>query len=181
MTENENQGKAFQGEQAEIVRLIREDSASARLTRFTALKERFPETDVAALIENAPATDLKKIRGKEDTYYFSDQSMTEAYAVHLFRIEERDPLKLVAETVRDESNLYPRPTDVRVFLGSPFNFSEQYLADVLKQLSLHQEFADIRSCNASNGALYLYSSRYLGDAYAQSLAEWMEVGQKENP
>jgi len=166
---------------ADIVRLVREDSAAARLTRLSVLKEQFPEMDVEGIIAESGVPDLKKMRGKRDTYFFSDQSMTEAYAAHLFRIEEKDLLRLIAETVRDESQTYPRPTDARVFLGAPFNVAEHDLADTLERLAASPEYNDIRTCTASNGALYLYSSKYLGEAYAESLAEWMEVGQKENP
>ncbi|MCX8012867.1 MAG: hypothetical protein N3A02_01080, partial [Rectinema sp.] len=76
---------------------------------------------------------------------------------------------------------YPRPTDAREFLGAPFNFTERDLSNTLERLLQSAEYDDIRTCHASNGALYLYSSRYMGEAYAESLAEWIEVGQKENP
>ncbi len=34
---------------------------------------------------------------------------------------------------------------------------------------------------ASNGAIYLYSDRYMSVGKAQGLCEWIEVEQYENP
>lgn len=179
--ETTNDGIPDAGLAETVAKIIREDSNAARLTRLSALEERFPEADIEKALMSAAAPDLKKMKGKQDTYYFSDQSMTEAYAVHLYRIEERDPLKLVADTVRDESKTYPRPTDARMFIGAPFSFTERDLANTIERMANTPEYDDICTCNASNGALYLYSSRYMSKPYAESLAEWMEVGQKENP
>ncbi|MDP3177569.1 MAG: hypothetical protein Q8M76_06670, partial [Spirochaetaceae bacterium] len=87
----------------------------------------------------------------------------------------------VADTVRDESRIYPRPTDIRVFSEEPFSLRESAVMEIVGRLELHPEGADIRSCRASNRALYLYSSIHLDPNLAQSQAEWIEVGQKENP
>jgi hypothetical protein len=136
---------------------------------------------IAASIAAGAEEDIKLMRGSWDTYYFSDHHMTEAYALHLFRIAEKDPAKLVADTVRDESRIYPRPTAAATFLETPFRMTAAELDGVLWQIAQRSDMSDIKRTNASNGALYLYSSHYLIDVHADSLAEWIEVGQLENP
>ncbi|MBL8967946.1 MAG: hypothetical protein JNG85_13140 [Spirochaetaceae bacterium] len=172
---------------AGLVAAIRGASAEIRLTRLTALRSDFPEAaaregGVELLLEESGAADLRRMAGEGgEAYYFSADSMTEAYALHLFRIEEKDPVRLVADTVRDDSRIYPRPTDVRVFADPPFSLPAREVAEVVARMEMRPDTADIKSGRASNGALYLYSDRFLEAAHAESLIEWIEVGQKENP
>ncbi len=168
-------------EPAAIVEAIRASSAAAALCCRSALSSRFPRADIAALVGASGAADLRLIEGRTETYYFSELSMTRAYAVHLFHVAEKDPLRMVAETVREESRLYPRPTDLRTFLDPPFGLTPSELAATVGALELQEEGRDIAQVRASNGALYLYCTSYLVPALALSLAEWIEVGQKDNP
>jgi hypothetical protein len=137
--------------------------------------------NLESLIAEAAEDDIKLMRGTKDTYYFSDNHITEAYALHLFRVAERDPARMVADTVRDESRIYPRPTPAYLFLQPPFNMTEAQLDGVLWQISQRNDMTDIRSTTVSNGALYLYSTEYLTVLHAETMAEWNEVGQAENP
>lgn len=134
----------------------------------------------ASLSAEAPE-DIKLMRGAREPYYFSELSMTAAYAKHLFRIAERDPLRLIAETARDESRTYPRPTPLHTFYGPPFNMAEAEVESALAQLAASAEFGDIVSCAASNGERFVYSSAHLTPAHAERLAEWIAVEEKENP
>jgi len=137
--------------------------------------------ELEALIAEAAEDDIKLMRGTRDIYYFSETHITAAYALHLFRVMERDPARMVADTVRDESRIYPRPTPAYIFLESPFNMSEAELDGVLWQISQRNDMTDIKSTTVSNGALYLYSTLHLTVPHAETMAEWNEVGQAENP
>lgn len=134
----------------------------------------------AALSADAP-DDIKMMRGKDGPYYFSELSMTAAYAKHLFRVAEKDPPRLVAETARDESRIYPRPASLGSLLEPPFSLSADELARALAEIAERPEYADIRRCAASNGDEYVYSDAHLSPAHAESLAEWASVGEKDNP
>jgi hypothetical protein len=164
-----------------LAKVIRSDSAKCRLTPCSRLCELFPETDIRAVIGDSGAEDLKLMEGKAETYFFSSLSMTEAYALHLFRVDEKNPVKLIADTVRDESRIYPRPTDIRIFLDTPFSLKPNEIDELLGRLEIHPDGLDIKSYCSSTGAKYLYSTKYLAPAHAESLAEWIEVGQKDNP
>lgn len=139
-----------------------------------------PEKIEALLTEQAE-DDIKLMRGSRDVYYFSDRFMTAAYALHLFRVAEKDPARMIADTVRDESRIYPRPTPVSTFLATPFRLTTAELDGLLWQISQRNDMTDIKSTAASDGSIYLYSSDFLEDTHADSLAEWDAVGQAENP
>lgn len=164
-----------------LVEAVRAASAEARLSSLDALRRLVPDGDAEALLADSGAEDLRRMVGRRGTYYFSELSMTEGYAVHLFRLAERDLVLLVAETVRDDSRIYPRPTDPRVFLEPPFSLKPAELEETLGRMTIRPDVTDIKRCRASNGAEYLYSDRHLGEAHAASLTEWIEVLQKENP
>jgi hypothetical protein len=88
---------------------------------------------------------------------------------------------MVADTVRDESRIYPRPIPAYSFLQPPFNMAEAELDGVLWQISQPSDMAAIKNTTVSNGALYLYSILHLTVPHAETMAEWNEVGQAENP
>jgi hypothetical protein len=174
-----------------LVDAIRLASKERRLTALSELASRFPLPEElaeafpggpASALEQAPdAKDLRMLTGASETWYFSDLSMTGTWATYLMRLEEKDTLRLIADTVREESRTYPRPTDLRFFNDPPFSLSDRELREALGMMELRPEFADIKRSRASNGALYLYSSLHLVEALAESLTEWIEVGQRENP
>jgi hypothetical protein len=174
-----------------LIEDIRANSAGGRLTSLAALSTQFPppaklredpDFSLPAAIAAIPdAADVREMKGSSDTWYYSETSMTGAYALHLLRREENDPLRLIADTVRDESRIYPRPTDLRFFSDPPFSMSARDLQQALGSMELRPDMADLRRSTASNGAVYLYSTRYLSEALADTLTEWIEVGQKENP
>lgn len=136
---------------------------------------------IEALLAEQADEDIKLMRGSRDVYYFSESFMTAAYALHLFRVAEKDPARMVADTVRDESRIYPRPTPVSTFLDVPFRMTRAELDGILWQISQRNDMTDIKQTTASDGSLYLYSSSFLEEAHADSLAEWDAVGQAENP
>lgn len=165
-----------------LINAIRQASQTARLSTLEELQALVaPAGNPEELLADTEAADIKMMRGSNTVYFFSDSTMTDVYALHLFRISERNPLRMVAETVRDESRLYPRPTPAYTFLGTPFNLSQGELEMVLGQLNDNPEMQDIRTVTVSNGALYLFSTDYLSIPYGEYLAEWNEVGQAENP
>ncbi len=170
-----------QGLLAALLEKIRADSAETRLSPAVDLAPLVPEGDVSVLLGENAEDDIKMMRGSRDRYYFSDRSMTEPYARHLFRLAEKDPVRLIADTTRDESKTYPRPTPLGTFSDAPFSMSGAEIEDALTAMSGDPAYADICATTASNGDRYLYSTQYLTEAHAAGLAEWASVGEKENP
>jgi hypothetical protein len=145
------------------------------------LSEKEAEEGIKALKENPQYDDIVEFQGRERRYFYSSQRMTENYAKMVFRVEEKELLRLLAETVRFESKTYPRPTDIKLFTYSPFNFTEGQIQDIIKQVSEREEYSDIQRTMASNGAMYLYSTKHLVKDHAQALTEWIEVLQFQSP
>lgn len=138
-------------------------------------------TSIEELKEREEFKDIYSKKGSNSLYLFSDKYVTQNYADMLVMVEEKDLLKMVADTVRKESKTYPRPTSSKLFTLRPFNLSKEQFDGVLEQLKKKEEYKDIQESKASNGVLYLYSDEYMTKAHANSLTEWLEVEQRQNP
>ena len=126
-------------------------------------------------------SDLKAICAKTGTsFYYSSLFMSEPYARILLHKQE-GAADLIANTVREDSDRYPRPTPLGVFKEAPFDLSQEELLFCLEGMSQREEFQDIGRVSTSIGHVFLYSSRSLDRDYAMMLAEWTDVGQFENP
>jgi hypothetical protein len=112
--------------------------------------------------------------------YYSSQFMTAAYARLLVR-REGDPLQLIAEVVRENSLLYPRPFPLGAFERSPFSMTREEAQRCLEQMACLQAYQDIARTTTSAGHAFLFSTLHLDTDYATTLAEWIDVGQHDNP
>lgn len=126
-------------------------------------------------------TPLSVLSGKERLRCFDSSQMSSSYGEALNYAAEGDSLKTIAETVRKESRLYPRPCISEMFLSSPYNIEADKLQNTIQILiSDGSDFKDICLTKASNGDIYLYSQRYMNKSRADYLAEWESVGSVES-
>lgn len=102
------------------------------------------------------------------------------YARLLLRTQADDPVYLIAQTVRDNAQTYPRPTPVTFFELDPFNLPLEEIFAHITVIGSLEEYADIKSVTVSNGMVCLYSDRYLTESRAMSLAQWDEVDKHLN-
>lgn len=117
-----------------------------------------------------------------ETFFYSTRHMSDYYALLLARVAAHDPCATIAETVRDESKRYPRPTSVLFFLEKLFGMNEADLKASVCALQRRPEFSDIKAMvHPTTGGFYLYSSQYLNADTASSLMDWQEVGKDANP
>ncbi len=117
-----------------------------------------------------------------EAFFYSTRHMSDYYALLLARVAAHDPCATIAETVRDESKRYPRPTNVLFFMEKLFGMKEADLKASICALQQRPEFSDIKTLvHPMTGSFYLYSSRYLDDDTASSLMDWQEVGRDANP
>lgn len=126
-------------------------------------------------------SDIGLVRERSGDYLYSELHMTRAYAETAARAACDDVCWVIAQTVRGDSSLYPRPTAVGVFENPPFRFSKDILERALRDMRDAPDYSDIRCVTSSAGALYLYSSLYMDPEHAESLAEWFSVGSFQNP
>jgi hypothetical protein len=125
--------------------------------------------------------DLREIPGHNGLpRYYSEQYMSVAYARLLVQ-KEGSPLVLIAETVRENSKVYPRPISRDTFKNEPFALTEEEIVICLEKMKAGDQFNDIAQTVTSEGIVYLYSTLHLDPDYASMLAEWVDVGQYRNP
>ncbi|MFH1114775.1 MAG: hypothetical protein V1792_12740 [Pseudomonadota bacterium] len=178
-----------------IVKAIRDGSELGRLVRdediLAELREQgfFESGDVEWKARFAPLLeqvlqenpDLRFIPGRDGVpHYYSLQSLSETYAAILVRKTE-GPLWLMAEVVRDNSRLYPRPVPAESFREPPFGLTGAEVAECLTTMREQNEYQDIAQTTTSAGTRFLYSTRYLEPDHASALAEWLDVGHIDNP
>lgn len=125
--------------------------------------------------------DLREIRGPDGSQrYYSQQWLTDAYA-SLLASREDNPCRLMAQVVRDNSLRYPRPVPVESFREAPFDLTGDEIAACLDAIGADAEYRDIEQTFTSIGTAYLYSTLHLEPDHAVMLAEWLDVGQANNP
>jgi hypothetical protein len=177
-------------ERTKIATQVREDSkVLVQLTKAQVLSELFPEitpAHVDARLEEMSKDerywDIKKLIGNTGiTYLYSETHMTGNYAAMLARVGEGTPCSIIAETVREESRIYPRPTKVELFYSPVFNFDPSQMEALIEGTLRNHECADLQKVVASTGAVYLYSKLYMDAYQAERWIEWEEVGKQDNP
>ncbi len=125
--------------------------------------------------------ELRAVSGRTGiAYYHSVKSLSETYAGILVWKSE-NPLWLIAEVVRKNSQLYPRPVSVDSFRELPFRLTGEEIAECLTTMGGQEEYQDIAQTVTSVGTRFLYSTEHLDQDHAFTLAEWLDVGQANSP
>jgi hypothetical protein len=125
--------------------------------------------------------DLNDLTGQDGSRrFYSSQFMTEAYALILLR-KQGDSLRFIAEIVRQNSEVYPRPVPVDIFTQPPFDLTRQEVLNNLERMAAEEEYRDIVPTTTSASRMFLFSTLFLEPEHASMLAEWLDVGQSNNP
>ncbi len=185
-----NEKSHLEEERTKIASKVREDSGVlAQLTPAKSLAEFVPlpelsqiEGHVAAMAGDERYQDIKQLIGPTGiAYLYSETHMTGNYASMLARVGEGTPCSIIAETVREESRVYPRPTKVELFYAPVFKLDPVHMEMLVEGMLRHPEYADLQKIVASTGAVYLYSTLYMDAYQAERWIEWEEVGRLDNP
>ena len=123
---------------------------------------------------------IRVLTGKYTYYLYDDERMTDAYARWCFLAAEDDDEVTFAELVREESRAYPRPMSIRGLENEPFNKTADQIETIWEQVRDSGNYPDLKRATASNGDVYYFSTTYLSESYASSLAEWASVGRRMN-
>ncbi len=174
----------------ELAEVVRDQSRSeSTLTCMDSLEvderalERLGQEELVREIQaDERCEDIRLVRGSDGAIYlYSADHISDSYARILLRVEEDNPYELIASTVREESELYPRPTVVDLFREPTFGLRPDQVEQYVQELLQLAQYRDIKPIQASTGKLYLYSDRHLDGEWAKSLVEWEEVGKHESP
>jgi hypothetical protein len=140
------------------------------------------EEDISAILTQLVLEneDLHKFTGTVYQCYYSSHYMTEAYAkILLHKLD--GPLRLVAETVRQNAREYQRPVPLDIFTKPPFDLAHQEILGYLATMATTAGYDDIATTSTSALGIYLYSTSHLEREHAAMLAEWLDVGQFNSP
>jgi hypothetical protein len=174
-----------------IVSMIRQESEAGRLISGSEILHRLADQRCPPLQEEEFASLLKKVLGANEDlhelavgngprHFYSSLFMTGAYAMILLQ-KRGDPLRLIAQTVRQNSSDYTRPVPLDLFTLPPFDLKHQEVLSDLERMEAMEEYSDIAMTMTSASSVFLYSTLYLEPGHASMLAEWIDVGQFDNP
>jgi hypothetical protein len=174
-----------------IVSVIRQESEAGRLISGSEIFRRLADQISPPLQEERFGSHLKNALGANEDlhelaagsgppYFYSSLFMTGAYAQILLQ-KRGDPLRLIAQTVRQNSSDYNRPVPLDLFTLPPFDLTRQEVLNDLERMEALEEFCDIAMTMTSASSVFLYSTLYLEPGHASMLAEWIDVGQFDNP
>jgi hypothetical protein len=178
-----------------IAAMIRQNSEAGQLISESEILRRVVDQYLFTSHAADPAEEVgnilkKVVNGSEDLHeltaldasrrYYSSQFMTQAYAMILLQ-KQGDQLRLIAEIVRQNSEVYPRPVPLDMFTQPPFDLTLQEVLNYLGRMEAEKEYRDIVRTTTSASRVFLYSTLHLEPEYASMLAEWLDVDQFENP
>lgn len=113
-------------------------------------------------------------------YLYSTDEMSESFARWAFLAAENDDVATLVENARHESKVYPRPLKAKSLTNRPVYMTEERIAAAFEAAQGSGLYPDIKTCSASNGDVYFYSTDFLSDAQAKALAEWESVERRAN-
>ena len=169
-----------------VVQHVRAESRLVHLAEPAAfLEEPFCITEEnlaeiwAALAETENASDIVFTADERtgEEFVHSTAFLSVPYALLMLRRRHNDPLYLIAETVRDESRIYPRPTGLAVFECEPFSLSQEQALKAMIDMASDAQYADIKFFEVIPGAYYAFSDRHMTEVVARAAAQWVEVDQ----
>ena len=113
-------------------------------------------------------------------YLYSSDMMSESFAHWAFLAAEDDDVMTLVDNARNESKIYPRPLKAASLKNRPVYMTDERIDEAFRIAQESGQYPDIKSCSASNGDVYFYSTDYLSDAQAKALAEWESVERRAN-
>jgi hypothetical protein len=170
-----------------IAAYIRQNTRQEKLTAKSSLAGEPANVPADALDEVADGllsrenAHIAELCGKNDRWYFCDDIMAANYANMLLLTEEKDIYNTIATVVRFNCKTYPRPTSLESLTQNPFYLDKERAQNAVKVMKNRGEYGDIKTVTASNGAAYYYSTQFMSETYAQSLAQYEEVDWRNYP
>lgn len=123
--------------------------------------------------------DIAVLEGSS-VYLYSTDEMSDSFARWAFLAAENDDVATLVENARHESKVYPRPMKAKSLTNRPVYMTEERIAAAFEAVQVSGLYPDVKTCSASNGDVYFYSTDYLSDAQAKALAEWESVERRAN-
>ena len=139
-----------------------------------------PDPDAQPREREIDCRHIAVLVGQHSYYLYDTDAMAETFAHWAFLAAEDNPLATFVDCVREEGRTYPRPLDASDLKNPPFRMTDEQIADTWEKVRESGEYPDIQRTTASNGDVYYYSTLYMQETLATSLAEWASVGHPAN-
>lgn len=157
----------------DVAEYIRLRTRGIELTPLLALLEEIEDfreiqKDWAA---DETCADIVFVSGNKDDYYYSNQFMSDNYAMIAALVFEKDIPRTIAEMVRFNCKTYPVPTPWNYFERSPYLYSTAQITRAVAVIENENEYEDIKSLKNNLGELFFYSTEYMSCRYAKALAD----------
>lgn len=123
--------------------------------------------------------DIAVLEGSQ-VYLYSTEAMSDSFARWAFLAAENDDVATLVENARHESKIYPRPMKAASLKNRPVYMTDERIEAAFSTVQESGLYPDIKTCSASNGDVYFYSTDHLSDAQAKALAEWESVERRAN-
>ncbi|MBC8591004.1 hypothetical protein [Wansuia hejianensis] len=178
--ENQDIEEAEEKTEAELLaEFIRIRSKGAYLTSKSSLEKEEPKLEelLDNLSKDEGCQDIVYIKGDKDVYYYSNEFMSDNYAMIAMLVEDKDMPRTIAEMVRWNGKTYPCATPLYYFKNSPYFYTDAQIERALGRIRHKEEYSDICELTTGNNVRYLYSTIHMSEKYARALAEGVEYGE----
>lgn len=164
-----------------LAEYIRERSRAAHLTPRGPLEEEEPQLEelLTEMRSLESCADIRSVKGSKDEYFYSEEIMANNYAMIAMLVYEKNLPHTVAHMVRFNCKTYPSPTPLYHFMRSPYNYTQPQLEQALRMIKSGKDTQDIKTVEAFNGVLYMYSTEIMSERYAKALADGNEAGEAD--
>jgi len=154
-----------------LAALIRSRAKAAQITPLAALRKEDSGVleDLNALAADEAYKDIVCIKGDNDSYYYSDKTMTTSFANIAALVEEKNDARTLAHSVRERSR-YPALTYAHFFMDYPFYFSASRMEQIKQALKADSAYEDIQVFKYAN-VEFFYSTQSLKPEIASYLAD----------
>lgn len=140
-----------------------------------------PDESAAPRRREVDCRHIVALVGQHSYYLYDSDFMTDRYAHWAFLASEDNPLATFVDCVREEGRTYPRPLAAEDLGNAPFRMSPQKVQATWEAVRDSGDYPDVKRTEASNGDVFYFSTLYLSEEYARSLAEYIAVDRPAAP
>jgi hypothetical protein len=178
-------GKFEEVKHAMAEKIRRDSRIATALTPLNAMFRLFPDlkpVKICSLLNEmqtqVPYRDIKTVSAfSGEMYLYCELHITDKYAALLVRSAVNDACSTIAEMVREDSRIYPRPTRISIFTSQVYGIPPATLQPCIVRVLNSPEYSDIRKLvHPESESEYLYSNLHLNEEHAYSLMKWLEEG-----
>ena len=157
----------------ELADYIRKRTKGSQLTTLSSILKEVPDAEkrLDEMEKDETCQDIVSKKGEKETYYYSQEFMSDNYAMIAVLVEDKDLPKTVAEMVRFNCKTYPAPTPIEYFERSPYSYTKAQIERAYSIIQGRPEYQDVHAFHNSVGATYFFSEKEMHEKYARSLAE----------